>query len=88
MAKLKTRARPTGSSLPTTVLLVGGAVAVLCTAAYFTMSASLPPAKQPPPPQVARTTLHSLTATKIDGTALDLAALAGKAALVVNVASS
>ncbi|EOD06590.1 hypothetical protein EMIHUDRAFT_219120 [Emiliania huxleyi CCMP1516] len=31
--------------------------------------------------------LHALTSTKIDGTALPLSALSGKAAVVVNVAS-
>jgi len=50
----------------------------------------MPSSVQPPPPQVraAQSSLHALSARRIDGSPLDLATLSGKAVLMVNVASS
>jgi hypothetical protein len=78
------------SSLPMKVL-GGGAAALICTAAlaYFAMSSSEAKALKPPSRTTAEAApLHTLSAQKIGGIDFDLAALAGKAAVLVNVASS
>jgi hypothetical protein len=66
-----------------------GATALVCTAlAYYAMSSSEAKALQPPPRTRAAATLHTLSAKNIGGVDFGLASLAGKAALLVNVASS
>jgi len=76
-----------GTPLPLKVL-AGGAATLLCTAALAFLA--MPSSVQPPPPQVraAQSSLHALSARRIDGSPLDLATLSGKAVLMVNVASS
>mmetsp|Transcript_14167 Transcript_14167/g.43408 ORF Transcript_14167/g.43408 Transcript_14167/m.43408 type:complete len:93 (-) Transcript_14167:747-1025(-) len=90
-AKVKGKPRHARSSIATWVAM-GGAAALLCTAAlaYFASSG----AKLKPPPRSAASAsraaapIHGVRARKIDGSELDLASIVGKAALIVNVASS
>jgi len=67
-----------GTPLPLKVL-AGGAATLLCTAALAFLA--MPSSVQPPPPQVraAQSSLHALSARRIDGSPLDLATLSGKA---------